>query len=151
MMTKVENEPGTGPYVAYRREHGLGRITLCRPEALNALNEIVLQQMEKAILEAESDQETAQARLSSADEDPRGPGCAQETTSEGSQAPVGLCGLEVGPAMSPPAGRFGRSERLLHSRDFQRVARSGIRVASPDFVLLVAPARALPVPTSIPM
>ncbi len=57
-MTEVENEPGAGRYVAYRREHGLSRITLCRPEALNALNEDVLQQLEKAVLEAESDQET---------------------------------------------------------------------------------------------
>jgi ribonuclease P protein component len=36
-------------------------------------------------------------------------------------------------------GRLERSERLRQSRDFQRVARHGTRVASRDFVLLVAP------------
>ena len=96
---------------------------------------------DEANLPAEPDQATAQARVSSPYEDPRGPGCAQETTFEGSETSDGLCGHEVGPAMLPPTGSFRRSERLLHSRDFQRVARYGIRVASPDFVLLVAPAR----------
>ena len=37
--------------------------------------------------------------------------------------------------------RLRRSDRLLSSRDFQRVARQGIRTASPEFVMLVAPAR----------
>ena len=46
--------------------------------------------------------------------------------------------------MSPPAGRFGRSDRLLHTRDFRRVAKYGTRVASRHFVLLVAPARVTP-------
>ena len=40
-------------------------------------------------------------------------------------------------------GRLSRSDRLLRSRDFQRVARQGVRVASRDFVLLVAPALVL--------
>jgi ribonuclease P protein component len=40
--------------------------------------------------------------------------------------------------MASPAERFGRSERLRQSKDFQRVARGGTRVASRDFVLLVA-------------
>jgi ribonuclease P protein component len=39
--------------------------------------------------------------------------------------------------MASPAERFGRSERLRQSKDFQRVARGGTRVASRDFVLLV--------------
>ncbi len=42
--------------------------------------------------------------------------------------------------MSRSTGRFRRSERLLLSRDFQRVARQGIRIASRDLVMLVAPA-----------
>jgi ribonuclease P protein component len=37
------------------------------------------------------------------------------------------------------SGRLQRSERLRQSRDFQRVGRTGTRVASRDFVLLVAP------------
>ena len=43
--------------------------------------------------------------------------------------------------MTQPTGRLRRSDRLLLSRDFQRVARQGARVASRDFVILVAPAR----------
>lgn len=53
-----EFQPGPGRYVTYRREHGLTRITMCRPEALNAINKSVLKQMEEAFLDAESDQET---------------------------------------------------------------------------------------------
>ena len=37
--------------------------------------------------------------------------------------------------------RLPRSDRLLLSKDFQRVARQGKRVASRDFVMLIAPAR----------
>jgi ribonuclease P protein component len=46
--------------------------------------------------------------------------------------------------MSRSTGLFRRSNRLLLSRDFQRVARRGIRVAFGDFVMLVAPARGSP-------
>jgi ribonuclease P protein component len=46
--------------------------------------------------------------------------------------------------MSQSTGRFRRSDRLLLSRDFQRVARQGTRIASRDFVMLVAPARGVP-------
>jgi ribonuclease P protein component len=35
--------------------------------------------------------------------------------------------------------RLRRSDRVLLSRDFQRVSRQGIRVSSRDFVMLVAP------------
>lgn len=42
--------------------------------------------------------------------------------------------------MIPPTGRFRRSERLLASKDFARVARRGHRTASRCFVVLVAPA-----------
>lgn len=41
--------------------------------------------------------------------------------------------------MIPGSGRLRRSDRLLRSRDFQRVARSGKRFASRDFVVLIAP------------
>ena len=34
--------------------------------------------------------------------------------------------------------RFRRSDRLLHSRDFKRVSRTGRRIASSSFVILVA-------------
>jgi ribonuclease P protein component len=40
--------------------------------------------------------------------------------------------------MASPTERLERSARLRQSKDFQRVARYGTRVASRDFVLLVA-------------
>ena len=43
--------------------------------------------------------------------------------------------------MSRSTGRLSRSDRLRLSRDFQRVARQGTRVAVRDLVMLVAPAR----------
>ncbi|MEE2674562.1 MAG: ribonuclease P protein component [Myxococcota bacterium] len=46
--------------------------------------------------------------------------------------------------MSRSTGGFRRSDRLLLSRDFQRVARHGTRIAAGDLVMLVAPARAVP-------
>ena len=39
----------------------------------------------------------------------------------------------------PSRERLGRSERLLLSKDFRRVSRQASRVASRDFVLLIAP------------
>ena len=42
--------------------------------------------------------------------------------------------------MSNATGRFSRSERLRHSREFQRVSREGRRAATEHFVLLRAPA-----------
>ena len=53
--------------------------------------------------------------------------------------------------MSLPTGRLRRSDRLLSSRDFRRVAKDGVRVASQDFVMLVADARepsAMQIPTA---
>lgn len=37
--------------------------------------------------------------------------------------------------------RLGRSDRIRQSRDFARVSRQGSRLASREFVMLVAPAR----------
>jgi ribonuclease P protein component len=44
--------------------------------------------------------------------------------------------------------RFRRSDRLLHSRDFRRVSRTGRRVASASFVILVAASRREGTPSS---
>jgi ribonuclease P protein component len=40
--------------------------------------------------------------------------------------------------MGARTGGFGRADRLLHSREFRRVSRSGRRAASKPFVVLVA-------------
>ncbi|MDH3213750.1 MAG: ribonuclease P protein component [Myxococcales bacterium] len=42
--------------------------------------------------------------------------------------------------MTTPTGRFRRADRLLHSRDFRRVAGRGKRAAGRYFVVLMAPA-----------
>jgi ribonuclease P protein component len=46
--------------------------------------------------------------------------------------------------MAARSGGLRRSERLRCRRDFERVARVGLRFAASDFVLLVAPARGAP-------
>lgn len=43
--------------------------------------------------------------------------------------------------MSGKTGRFGRSDRLLDSRDFRRVLRQGRRRAHRDLVVVTAPKR----------
>lgn len=45
-------------YVTYKRDGKVGRVTISRPKALNALNDIVVKQLDKAFQEAESDPET---------------------------------------------------------------------------------------------
>ena len=51
--------------------------------------------------------------------------------------------------MTRPTGLFRRSDRLLLSKDFQRVARQGARVASRDFVMLVVAAVGAPGRSSV--
>jgi enoyl-CoA hydratase/3-hydroxyacyl-CoA dehydrogenase len=45
-------------YVKYSRDENLARVTLSRPDALNALNRTVVRQLDEAFAEAESDPET---------------------------------------------------------------------------------------------
>ena len=44
--------------VKYRRDGNLGRVTIARPDAMNALNKIVVKQIDEAFQEAESDPQT---------------------------------------------------------------------------------------------
>ena len=53
-----KGEPWDIPYVKYNREGNLGRVILSRPDALNALNQTVVRQLDEAFTEAESDPET---------------------------------------------------------------------------------------------
>ena len=41
--------------------------------------------------------------------------------------------------MTGQTGRFRRTDRILRSRDFQRVGRGGKRLASRNFIVLMAP------------
>lgn len=55
---KIKSAPWDIRYVKYLRTAELGRITISRPDALNALNQTVVKQLDEAFLEAESDPET---------------------------------------------------------------------------------------------
>ncbi|UCF85332.1 MAG: enoyl-CoA hydratase/isomerase family protein [Desulfobacteraceae bacterium] len=54
---QVKGEPWDIRYVSYNRVGNLGRVTISRPDALNALNRTVVKQLDEAFLEAESDPE----------------------------------------------------------------------------------------------
>ena len=53
-----KDEPWDIRYVKYTRDGNLGRVTLSRPDALNALNKTVVRQLDEAFAEAESDSKT---------------------------------------------------------------------------------------------
>lgn len=93
-------------------------------------------------LPTEPSSSEAEPRLPSANEDQGGSRDPQTPSGEGSKASYRLDRHEV--AVASVAGRFGRSERLRRSREFQRVSREGQRAATQHFVLLRAPAAARP-------
>jgi enoyl-CoA hydratase / 3-hydroxyacyl-CoA dehydrogenase len=53
-----KGEPWDIRLVKYRRDGDLGRVTIARPDAMNALNKIVVKQIDEAFQEAESDPQT---------------------------------------------------------------------------------------------
>lgn len=53
-----KDEPWEIRYVKYSRDGNLGRVTFFRPDALNALNQTVVRQLDEAFIEAQSDLET---------------------------------------------------------------------------------------------
>ena len=55
---QIKREPWDIRYVKYNRIGDLGRVTISRPDALNALNQTVVKQLDEAFREAESDPET---------------------------------------------------------------------------------------------
>jgi enoyl-CoA hydratase/3-hydroxyacyl-CoA dehydrogenase len=52
---QIKREPWDIRYVKYSRIGDIGHITISRPDALNALNQTVVKQLDEAFLEAESD------------------------------------------------------------------------------------------------
>jgi len=54
----TKGEPWDIRYVTYSREGNIGRVTISRPEALNAINPTVVKQLDEALREAESDPAT---------------------------------------------------------------------------------------------
>ena len=55
---KTKGEPWEIPFVKYTRDGDVGRVTISRPDALNALNGTVVKQLEEAFIKAESDPDT---------------------------------------------------------------------------------------------
>jgi len=55
---QVKKEPWDIRYVRYNRVNDVGHVTLSRPEALNALNQTVVKQLDESFQEAESDPRT---------------------------------------------------------------------------------------------
>jgi enoyl-CoA hydratase / 3-hydroxyacyl-CoA dehydrogenase len=53
-----KGEPWDIRLVKYRRDGNLGRVTIARPDAMNALNKTVVKQIDEAFQEAESDPQT---------------------------------------------------------------------------------------------
>jgi ribonuclease P protein component len=99
-------------------------------------------QSDEAYLSAEQYPPQAQTRLPIAYEDKRRPQRSSPPPRKGSQATRGVHRLEV--AMNLRTGRFSRSDRVLHSRDYRRISRCGSRAASKNFVVLAAPMRVVP-------
>ena len=57
-MQHKKGKPWDIRYVKYSRDGELGRVTLSRPDAMNALNETVVKHLDEAFKQAEADQET---------------------------------------------------------------------------------------------
>jgi enoyl-CoA hydratase/3-hydroxyacyl-CoA dehydrogenase len=53
-----KGEPWDIRYVKYSRYNNVGRVTISRPDAMNAINETILKQLDEAFIEAESDPDT---------------------------------------------------------------------------------------------
>ena len=53
-----KGEPWDIRYVKYSRDNNVGRVTISRPDAMNALNETIVKQLDEAFMEAESDPDT---------------------------------------------------------------------------------------------
>ncbi len=88
-------------------------------------------------LSAQSCPAQAQSWLPRAHEDAGWPGHPEAAAQQGAKAARRLHAVEV--AMVARTGRLQRSDRIRHSRDFQRIARVGRRLASEYFVILIAP------------
>jgi ribonuclease P protein component len=88
-------------------------------------------------ISAESHEATPEARFQRANEDARGSGDHQAATGQGAQAPGRVRGVQV--VVGGRTGRFRRPDRLLRSLDYRRVSKQGRRIASREFVVLIAP------------
>ena len=89
----------------------------------------------EANVSTEPDQTASEARIPRTDEDPFGPSDLEAPASKGTQTVGDQRRVQV--AVGVSTGRFGRADRLLDSREFQRISREGRRVVSAEFVMLI--------------
>ncbi len=61
-----KGEPWDIRYVKYRRDGNVGRVTISRPDAMNALNGTIVKQLDEAFMEAESDTDSKAVILETA-------------------------------------------------------------------------------------
>lgn len=93
----------------------------------------------EADLSAESNSSQAHPRVSSPHEYTGWTSGSQTPAGEGTKAPRCRSSVEI--KVISRTGRLRRADRLLASRDFQRIGREGTRRASRNFVVISAPAR----------
>ncbi len=63
---KEKGEPWDMRFVQYKRDGKVGRVIISRPDALNALNSVVIKQLDEAFAQAEADPDTKAIILESA-------------------------------------------------------------------------------------
>ena len=95
--------------------------------------------LDEANVSTESNPSKAWPWVSRSDEFAWWSGNLEAPSSERAKAPRGHDAVEV--AMSPRTGRFQRADRLLRSKDFQHASQRGRRIASRQFVILMAPSQ----------
>ncbi len=93
----------------------------------------------EANLSAESDPPPSSPWVPGPDEDPRWPLGARSAAGQGPHQTGGFHSVQVTGIRVDQ--RFRRTDRLRSSKDFRRVSREGVRVASRSFVLLLAKQR----------
>ena len=102
-------------------------------------NRVKERRSDEADVSAESNSPPAKPRLSRQNELAKRSSNLEAPTSKRPKTAGGIDPLEV--TVFVPSGRLARSDRLLSSRDFQRVAKVGERVTSRYFVVLLAKPR----------
>ena len=91
---------------------------------------------DEADLSAESYSSETKARFSGSKQYSGRPGYFEASQGQGPQATRSHDADEI--AVIRRTGRFERADRLLSSKDFRRIGRSGKRLATAQFVVLVA-------------
>ena len=102
---------------------------------LSGANEEIGRHSDEADLSTESDSSETKARISRSDEFSRRPGYFEAPQSQGPHATRSHDPVEI--AVIQETGRFERADRILNSKEYQRIGRLGKRLATAQFVVFV--------------